>query len=191
MNDEFLDTAGSAWRRQNHIPVDFRRQLRRRRRLPNATMAAAFVAFLVGLRLLRLASEPGGAGWLMPGVISVAIAPLFALGYLFARLGSIKLDQPPEKVAKQGLAKVERALASVTIGYAGIAVLVGFSTLLWAVQLAGLIKAFAFVVWFSGGALAVSLAGWIILRRRKKQACRERDAWALLDAELKGSEDDA
>jgi hypothetical protein len=189
MADEFLDELQANWRGQDAAFTEVHARLRRQRWRPHLALgfelATTAVAMAVGVWFALTAWRHGSLLYGMSAAILLLASPVLAVATWLARKDSLRWEEEtPESIL---VAAVRRADASLRVGRlvrVHLAVIAAFVVVLWACEVAGLIHARTFLVFYTA-VCAVTAAGslpW--LAWREKRLYRERATCERLLTEI-------
>jgi hypothetical protein len=191
MDDEFTRELKSAWQLQDHDPAEVLQRLKRTRWRPHMALAAELLgcalALLAGIWFAWIASQDGPHRLLfgVSAAVMLVTVPLLTFASMLARRRGLAWDdETPAMLLRIGIRRAEASLQAMRLWRWHVWVIGAFLTVLWALQWLGLVRAFDFLLLYTGVCLAITVATWLWMKWREKRIRCERDACARVLAAI-------
>ena len=195
MNDEFLNDLRQTWQSQEHDAVKVLQRLRRKRWAPHLAIAAQLLgcafAIYVGVWFLwKAAYVPGPLKMLFvlsAAMMLVTVPVLCTISVRAHRSALAWHGETPEALLAIGVRRAETSLQALRLLGWHLGAIVAFLIVLWVCQVSGLIHALSFLVFYTVICILACVSGWLWMKWRVRRLHSEKDAYAVLLAEIRGA----
>ena len=154
MTDDFLEELQSSWRGQDVPLANVQARLRRQRWRPHLALGYELLGTAavmgVGIWFALMAVRLGSLLFAMSAGVLLLAAPALALAAWLARKDSLRWEEEtPESVLVLGVRCADASLKVIRLGRVHLAVVGAFVSVLWALELGGLLDAREFLMLYT------------------------------------------